>query len=960
MKKFGLLFASALALLALAACNNDEDDINEPETEYDDAYYAAQATVTSSDTYFTATDNGGEIHFKTEGGSVTLNVDCGCEWIAENSATDLFATSLTSTTMTVTADQNTIEEDLTGTITLMTESQRITFATITVTQTAYGAPEISVETSEWHVPAVGNLTTEVAVESSIGEFEVENTSTWLTVEKTDAGIILTADENGEYVERISEIVLFVTDGYKTDSQTIKVTQDPKAYIYPSVETVRLYGEGDEASVEIETPFEWDYSYDTSNGWFTIERDGNTLTAVALSDNEEEEERDAVLMVTSGDGAENICTIEISIIESSSRDALVLVYTITSSATQITLPLDETVDCVVDWGDGSNSEMVTSSLPQHKYATAGEYNVRVFGTVTGLNSETFSLSYDRNTTLTGVKQWGRTGLTSMYGAFVYCSNLASLASDTEGLAEVTTFYKAFAGCTSLVSFQEDFFKNCVKATDFTYLFYLCSALKNLPTFTYCGEANLFYEAFRECSSVTELPEGMFSGCSKATDFTYAFYGCNSLAALPEKMFKGCISADIFIRAFGACRKLAEIPADLFNDCISATDFSFAFYDCNNITSIPDKLFAGHTGAKNFSNVFADCDELTKVGAGLFSGCSSATNMSSVFEDCEELTSVPEDIFEGCSAVEDFTDLFFESYLTEIPDKLFSDCISVKTFDEALANTRIKSIPTDLFANCTAVTSFYKTFYGCNQLTSVPEGLFDNCTNVTDFRCVFYRCSKLQTIPDGLFDNNPKVTSFQEAFYRCTALTSIPKDLFKNNTEVLSFASTFNTCTTLTSIPEGLFKNNTKVTEMNYTFSGTALQTIPDGLFDSNTRVTTFDGVFEFSVIESIPENLFANCPDVTTFYSCFQGCTSLKTIPSGLFDNCRNVVNFNCAFYNCSSVTEESPYTEIEVGGEKVHVHLYDRGKYASELGCSTPTNTSGCFYNCTNLSDYSSIPSLWK
>ena len=85
---------------------------------------------------------------------------------------------------------------------------------------------------------------------------------------------------------------------------------------------------------------------------------------------------------------------------------------------------------------------------------------------------------------------------------------------------------------------------------------------------------------------------------------------------------------------------------------------------------------------------------------------------------------------------------------------------------------------------------------------------------------------------------------------------------------------------------------------------------------------------------------------------------ITTIPEGLFDNCPVVTDFVNTFYGCSSLTGESPYTIINVDGEDVKVHLYERANYPEYF--TEPEWIYSCFNGCEGLTDYSTIPSDWK
>ena len=252
----------------------------------------------------------------------------------------------------------------------------------------------------------------------------------------------------------------------------------------------------------------------------------------------------------------------------------------------------------------------------------------------------------------------------------------------------------------------------------------------------------------------------------------------------------------------------------------------------------------------------------------------------------------------------------------------------------------------------IESMEFAFTKCSNLTEIKPGALDGCEKVTNFGATFYGCSNLQTVPVGLFDKCTKVTTFisdesenigdgiqyYSCFGLCYSLNEIPEGLFDNCTEVTDFGKVFRRCVNLRNIPEGLFDNNTKVTNFGGTFEGCEnLTSIPEGLFDYNTKVTDFSYAFARSY---------------------FGGDMRITTIPEGLFDNCPVVTNFFGVFYGCSSLTGESPYTIINVDGEDVKVHLYERANYPEYF--TEPEWIYSCFNGCEGLTDYSTIPSDWK
>ena len=199
----------------------------------------------------------------------------------------------------------------------------------------------------------------------------------------------------------------------------------------------------------------------------------------------------------------------------------------------------------------------------------------------------------------------------------------------------------------------------------------------------------------------------------------------------------------------------------------------------------------------------------------------------------------------------------------------------------------------------VNTLFDCFSDCTELTSIPENLFANCPNVTDFSACFYNCG-LTSIPENLFANCPNVTDFSTCFSWCTSLTSIPDNLFANCPNVTDFMYCFDSCFRLT----------------------------------------------------SIPENLFANCPNVTDFSVCFFDCTRLTSMPENLFARNTAVTSFDHCFSGCTRLTGNVP---IDNDGTPI----YNRSG-EGKPGYAIVENHSDCFYNCTKMADYDSIPEEWK
>ena len=106
----------------------------------------------------------------------------------------------------------------------------------------------------------------------------------------------------------------------------------------------------------------------------------------------------------------------------------LKFTTTADGNYIKLPLYGTVDCTVDWGDGSATETFnTTGQKRHIFATAGTYTVSISGTLTqfGYYDTDYEDGWSGSDYLTEVVDFGSVGLTSLSGAFTQADNLSSV-------------------------------------------------------------------------------------------------------------------------------------------------------------------------------------------------------------------------------------------------------------------------------------------------------------------------------------------------------------------------------------------------------------------------------------------------------------------------------------------------------------------------------------------------------
>ena len=425
----------------------------------------------------------------------------------------------------------------------------------------------------------------------------------------------------------------------------------------------------------------------------------------------------------------------------------------------------------------------------------------------------------------------------------------------------------------------------------------------------GQQPSFNKTFANCTNLTTIPDGLFSGISgKLSEYMFdsTFIQCTGLTEIPAGLFRdmsGTAAPHIFYYTFDRCTGLTKLPSNLFSTISGSAEnmFEGTFLYCSGLKTLPDNLFSSSNGTRTptpnmFDHTFYGCKGLTDqtaIPAGLFSGIEGAPaeNMfESTFDGCTNIKSIPAGLFSGIKdepAKGMFQNTFRRTGLTEIPDGLFDGITgtpAVSMFEGTFSGCEsLTSIPqTGLFKNIKdepAEYMFYATFYNCSSLESIPTGLFSGINGKPAkgmFARTFSGCRSLTSIPTGLFDgitDAPAVSMFEGTFSGCTGLTEIKPGLFSGISgppASMMFAETFYDCTGLTSIPADLF-------------SGIEYAEIEAAEIEA--AEIEYAGIYyaeDIEVAEIKAAEIEAAKP-IKMFYNTFYECKNLKgTITSSFF------------------------------------------------------------------------------
>ena len=228
----------------------------------------------------------------------------------------------------------------------------------------------------------------------------------------------------------------------------------------------------------------------------------------------------------------------------------LVSTGSSNASQIKLPLEESgnYNFIVDWGDNTNNDIITiynQSEVIHTYATVGEYNIIINGTLKGWR---FNNQGDR-LKLLEISQWGSLNLGNSNNYFSGSENLVLTATDAPDLNGTTFLNGAFSHCHNLGRNGNMNLWDVSSVTDMRYMFNFASDFSqpigtwNVSSVT--DMRNMFNYAARfnqpigdwNVSSVTNMScifynAGSFNqpigtwNVSSVTDMSYMFFSAGS--------------------------------------------------------------------------------------------------------------------------------------------------------------------------------------------------------------------------------------------------------------------------------------------------------------------------------------------------------------------------------------------------------------------------------------------------
>lgn len=908
--KISKIIVWSMAIIVASACSKEPDvEVTPPASEG-----RLNISLSSESTLLEPTEDGagGAVTFRARGGECVVDVVTnGDSWSYTTTDGDWLTVSADKYFLTISATANNAAERRTATITITAtdDSERTATATLSISQAGTASSDIALAVADHNFEAHTALTTTVGVESSSEDWVFDCTCSWLLVERTESGLTLTADDNTTHVKRSTKISVSVGNDKDIATDTITVTQDGSAFITLSSKNMAADDDGGTRVIAFRSNPELERNIaNATDTWFRAELRGDSV-AITVDSNIGGNQRAGSVDIVVGN-ENNSATATINILQiGPDTEALIYEVEVPEPDYMLTaapvLTSNSEGSITVDWGDGSDAESFEGRRGMHQYREPGLYTITITGEASSLM---FGSDTEPTTELRNVISWGKLGYTNLKDMCLGCINLEYIPNDVAGsFANVKSFLGAFSCCSSLKEIPAGLFRHATLAKNFE-------------------------ECFSYSESISEIPAGLFDNCAAAEDFSYAFYATGTgvvitsttlsgfdevsamvragkLKSLPLGLFANCPNIKQLDYVFGATA-LRTIPEDLFAASVNATKLTGAFSACVMLEAIPVKLLHGATAATDIKYMFAGCSSITAIPLGLFVNSSAVTNLEYIFYRTG-VSALQAGIFDGLTGVKTLGAVFQDcKSLTSVEEGLFDGLTAAKSFRYCFADcTALESIPEGLLRGMSLAYEFTYMFHNTG-LRSIPAGLFNEVRDYSsaDFTYMLSECPNLKTVPAGLFDHFTTVTSpgFKNLFDG-SGIERIPAGLFAKNVKVSSgFESLFENCPSLTTIEGSIFPTTTSVSSIAYTFLDCPkLESIPADLFapfgEAKLKFTaTFAGC---SSLKTIPATLFTSNTKAKQFSETFADCTALESIPEGLLAACPDITTVKGMFHGCTSLKE---------------------------------------------------------
>ena len=356
--------------------------------------------------------------------------------------------------------------------------------------------------------------------------------------------------------------------------------------------------------------------------------------------------------------------------------------------------------------------------------------------------------------------------------------------------------------------------------------------------------------------------------------------------------------------------------------------------------------GCTAARYFPDVSA-LTNVINLGS-TWNNCTGATN----FPDVSALTNVINlgGTWYNCTATKYFPDVSALTNVTSLGGTWYN-CTAATNFPDVSALTKVtslyetwcfcrpKTLPSvNTLTNVTTLFQTWRSSFG-SAVTNFPD--VSALTKATNLFGTWNYCAAAKYFPDVSALTN--VTNLGSTWRDCTAATNFPD--VSTLTKATSLHLTWYKCAAATNFPA--VNTLTNVTTLENTWNGCAAATnFPD--VSTLTKVKSLYGTwYNCTATKYFPAvNTLTN---VTTLFATWTSCTGMQNTVASLLGDCSwitgQVKNVDRTFENCYDLKGEGMPLVTAI---------------TNSPGYPTGYTITTCFQNCTNLTDWATIPAGWK
>ena len=363
---------------------------------------------------------------------------------------------------------------------------------------------------------------------------------------------------------------------------------------------------------------------------------------------------------------------------------------------------------------------------------------------------------------GTTHWSGTQITATGSTFPAWNNNSSIYSNITTVVFESSFASVrptscqswFRGMPKLTTITGLKNFNTTNVTTMAYMFCLSTALTSLDLSSF-NTANVTTMAymFSGCSGLTSLNLSSFN-TAKVTNMTSMFYDCSNLRTICVNESGWSTAAVLYgFAMFYSCTKLVGGNGTVFNS--SYTDQTRACIDKPGQAGyLTCATVSGTCGASGSSIIwYIDCDGVLNIkGTGAMANYTTSsyapwygyrTSINSVVIG-SGVTNIGNYAFYNCTNLSSIT---IPNSVTTIGNYAFRYCYALT---QVTLPNAISSIGTGAFRNCTGLTSITIP----SSVTSMGTYIFDGATNLTDVY-LLWTGTKILTRPSNFIATNRKV-------------------------------------------------------------------------------------------------------------------------------------------------------------------------------------------------------------